>query len=524
MCEALSWSGGPRKERKVLVEFWDERDADELSKLVVKNGESFDSNAKLTSNFDPDFFSSDAESSTMSTNPAAPPTPVQSRLSPASPAIGSSFMPSTTQHSPHSSLSMPCSFDPDAPTVPIPVPPLTPPPSPTGERQKSLTSPEWSVPQQQLGGAGHGMGFGMGSQMGGQGVGGVGWNGWGSHAQQTYAPPHGQNSSFPWWTPVPPLPTSPHLAFPTGFPSQNYQTPSFSSFFSGSSPSFAPPPGIVPMSRPPGIVPPPTFPQPQFGPIVPPSQPASPVHSFGHVNNSGNVNESQTDDRSLERTDDGNARGGQRRDDLSGGARNRRPGDPRFGIYRDDKIPARNVLDLARVAKGLDLRTTLMIKNVPTRMTDAALQAITDETVGRQYDFLYLRIDFASEYNVGYGFINFTSPAALLKFAQTRVGTRWNACQSDKLVIASYANIQGKENLINKFRNSAVMKQPEGFRPKIFYSSGPKAGQIEPFPPPDDPSRLTRSTENVQTVGLFPPNQAVFLCAPAVPLQTLPTC
>lgn len=69
-------------------------------------------------------------------------------------------------------------------------------------------------------------------------------------------------------------------------------------------------------------------------------------------------------------------------------------------------------------------------------------------------------MDFASEYNVGCaysssdvkisaddpatsdGFVNFTSPSALLAFATSRLGTRWNSYHSDKLVVASYANIQ----------------------------------------------------------------------------------
>lgn len=46
----------------------------------------------------------------------------------------------------------------------------------------------------------------------------------------------------------------------------------------------------------------------------------------------------------------------------------------------------------------------------------------------------------------------------------------------------SYANVQGKEALIEKFRNSTVLEEEESFRPKVFYSSGPMKGQEEPFP------------------------------------------
>lgn len=52
---------------------------------------------------------------------------------------------------------------------------------------------------------------------------------------------------------------------------------------------------------------------------------------------------------------------------------------PVWGIYRDEKIPSRNVLQLDRIERGLDVRTTLMLKNIPNRMTDLALMDYIDE-------------------------------------------------------------------------------------------------------------------------------------------------
>ncbi|KAL8293102.1 hypothetical protein RQP46_000796 [Phenoliferia psychrophenolica] len=198
------------------------------------------------------------------------------------------------------------------------------------------------------------------------------------------------------------------------------------------------------------------------------------------------------------------------------GAGSFRAPEPDWGIYRDDSIPVHNILNLERIEKGLDVRTTLMIKNVPTRMTDVALMAFIDAAVGRCYDFLYLRIDFGSQFNVGYGFVNFTSPAALLAFATARLGTRWNSYHSDKLVVASYGNIQGKENLIEKFKNSAVMLECEDFRPKLFYTDGPNAGKQQPFPKSDDPHRIARSQANVRNVGLYPSSRPIFHVATAI--------
>ncbi|RBQ99682.1 hypothetical protein VDGD_06596 [Verticillium dahliae] len=54
------------------------------------------------------------------------------------------------------------------------------------------------------------------------------------------------------------------------------------------------------------------------------------------------------------------------------------------------------------------------------------------------------------------------------------------------------------------------MLEAAHYRPKLFYTSNgpvPKlAGQEEPFPQPDNQSKMKRSCENAEHVGLFTPN------------------
>lgn len=57
-------------------------------------------------------------------------------------------------------------------------------------------------------------------------------------------------------------------------------------------------------------------------------------------------------------------------------------------------VPRKNTIDLARVANGLDTRTTLMIRNIPNKFTQMMLQEWVDKTSQGTYDFLYLRMDF----------------------------------------------------------------------------------------------------------------------------------
>lgn len=53
---------------------------------------------------------------------------------------------------------------------------------------------------------------------------------------------------------------------------------------------------------------------------------------------------------------------------------------------------------------------------------------------------------------------------------------------SDKRCSLSYANIQGKDALVRKFKNSHVMDEDAAYRPKLFYSSGINQGKEQAFP------------------------------------------
>lgn len=62
--------------------------------------------------------------------------------------------------------------------------------------------------------------------------------------------------------------------------------------------------------------------------------------------------------------------------------------------YHTHNISERNQLNISRIEEGLDTRTTVMVKNIPNKMSDKDLVVFINKVCPRRIDFLYLRMDF----------------------------------------------------------------------------------------------------------------------------------
>jgi hypothetical protein len=166
-----------------------------------------------------------------------------------------------------------------------------------------------------------------------------------------------------------------------------------------------------------------------------------------------------------------------------------------------------------RVEGGYDVRTTLMVRNIPPEMTGADFVNMLQATVPGKFDFAYNRIDFQKSQSVGYAFVNFTTTDALLAFVRTwrgRLLPHNLYRQHLRPCAVSYANTQGYECLVAKFRNSSILDEAKPCRPVLFWTkdSAPSAnmvGQERPFPPVDNASKKGRSVENARISGLYTP-------------------
>ncbi|KAK3676324.1 hypothetical protein LTR78_003598 [Recurvomyces mirabilis] len=167
-------------------------------------------------------------------------------------------------------------------------------------------------------------------------------------------------------------------------------------------------------------------------------------------------------------------------------------------------------VEVWRIGNGTDVRTTVMLRNVPNRMTFGELKNYIDFTSKGKYDFLYLRIDFEKNTNVGYAFIDFANPEDILEFLTHRNGTRWSQ-SNGRVVHLSYATIQGYDCLVEKFRNSAIMLENPEYRPKLYYTSETapepsKVGEQREFPGPNNVAKQQRSIQNASEMGLYTPH------------------
>lgn len=182
------------------------------------------------------------------------------------------------------------------------------------------------------------------------------------------------------------------------------------------------------------------------------------------------------------------------------------PGD--VAVHRDTEPQC---VSTDRIASGQDVRTTIMLRNLPNRWTAVDLKKAIDKVVAGKYDFSYLRIDFEWNTNVGYAFVNFTDPAHVIPFVDAYVGQEWAPGSFPRKTAAvSYATVQGYDCLVEKFRNSAIMDEYPGFRPKLWYTeeTAPEpamVGEEKPFPPPNNFSKKQRSHDNAGTIGLWAP-------------------
>nr|XP_043627048.1 protein terminal ear1 homolog [Erigeron canadensis] len=180
----------------------------------------------------------------------------------------------------------------------------------------------------------------------------------------------------------------------------------------------------------------------------------------------------------------------------SGGERNNKQW--KGSRYTREKCDVRFLMKEDDVVSSFkDLRTTVMIKNIPNKYSQKLLlnmldnhciqcneqvEAGEDNLPLSSYDFVYLPIDFVNKCNVGYGFVNMTTPEATWRLHKAFHHRNWEVFNSKKICEISYARLQGLEALKDHFKNSKFPREAEEYMPVVF--TPPRDGRIVSDPTP----------------------------------------
>ncbi|CAM8957207.1 unnamed protein product [Rhodiola kirilowii] len=160
-----------------------------------------------------------------------------------------------------------------------------------------------------------------------------------------------------------------------------------------------------------------------------------------------------------------------------------------------------------------DSRTTVMIKNIPNKYSQKLLLSLldnhcahcndqilgdvkgegSDQACLSSYDFVYLPMDFNNKCNVGYGFVNMTSPEATIRLYKAFHLQSWEVFNSRKICEVTYARVQGLQALKEHFRNSKFPSGSDEIFPVVF--EPPRDGRRQ-LTPPQPIYGLAASSEN----------------------------
>ena len=113
-------------------------------------------------------------------------------------------------------------------------------------------------------------------------------------------------------------------------------------------------------------------------------------------------------------------------------------------------------VDINNILSLKDVRTTIMIKNIPNKFSRELLLSTIDQNFKGTYDLFILPTDGNKNKNFGYSFINFTSCYFIPFFYYMFNRKKWSSTNSQKICEITYSKVQGRENLIAHYPNKII--------------------------------------------------------------------
>ncbi len=115
-----------------------------------------------------------------------------------------------------------------------------------------------------------------------------------------------------------------------------------------------------------------------------------------------------------------------------------------------------------------DQRTTIMLKNIPSDISQSFLMSFLNDKYKGKFNFLYLPIDFVKKINVSYAFLNLKNSKDIIGIYLDLHDKPWSFCKNKKAYI-SYARIQGFKSISEHFSKSNLINNQldKSFKPYI---------------------------------------------------------
>ena len=110
-----------------------------------------------------------------------------------------------------------------------------------------------------------------------------------------------------------------------------------------------------------------------------------------------------------------------------------------------------NDIDIIKIIKQEDQRTTLMIKNIPNKFTKDHFLSIFNKNFEGKFNLFLLPTDIKEKKNYGYAFINFINNFYIINFYYSFNGKKWENTNSVKICELVYSKIQGITKMIKHY-------------------------------------------------------------------------
>ena len=131
------------------------------------------------------------------------------------------------------------------------------------------------------------------------------------------------------------------------------------------------------------------------------------------------------------------------------------------------------LINLDNIIKGIDTRTTVMIRHIPNKYSYKILLEEIDTVCKDKYDFFYLPLDSENNCNLGYAFINFINPFHIIYFYNSFKSRKWLHFNSYKECDLTFAKYQGKYELTSNIEKNMGKNDDKRRKPMIFEIKNP---------------------------------------------------